>query len=102
MENYLSRGEHEEFARRMEDEHKRQNRRICDLEEAVKQYGALTVAVEKMATNMKAMLDEQKSQGDRLVALESRDGEKWRSLVGYVLVAVIGVLIGYVAKQIGM
>lgn len=102
VDAFLPRGEHEEFAKRMEDEHKRQNRRISDLEEAVKQYGALTVAVEKMATNMESMLDEQKKQGERLEALESRDGELWRKAVGYVVTAIIGIVVGYIFKQLGM
>lgn len=102
MSDFLTIAVHEEYEKRMEDEHKRQNRRISDLETAVKQYGALTVAVEKMATNMESMLKEQRSQGARLAALESRDGEMWRKVVGYIVTAAIGAVVGYIFKQIGM
>lgn len=48
MENGISREEHEEFMRRMEDEHKRINHRVGELEETVRQIGALTASVKKL------------------------------------------------------
>ena len=50
--NYISRQEHEEFARRQDAENERQNRRIQLLEDNVRQIIALTVSVEMMAVNM--------------------------------------------------
>lgn len=89
-------------ARYIEDEQHRQNRRIELLEEAVKQNTALTVSVEKLANNMKNMANEQIKQGERLEALEGRDGEMWRTVVKYVLTAALGLVIGLVATQIGL
>lgn len=102
MENVVTQKEHIEFSKRMEAEHDRQNHRIADLEEAVKQYGALTVAVEKMAVSMEQMLAEQKHQGKRLEVLESRDGEMWRKVTGYIITAVIGIIVGYLFTALGM
>jgi hypothetical protein len=99
---YVGREEHTEFAKRIEDEQHRQNRRIELLEEAVKQNTALTVSVEKLANNMKNMANEQIKQGERLEALEGRDGEMWRTVVKYVLTAALGLVIGLVATQIGL
>ena len=45
--NYLTLAVHDEYARRMDDEHKRQNKRITDLEEKVEDIGALTASVSK-------------------------------------------------------
>ena len=39
MDTPITRAEHEEFRRRMEDEHKRMNHRLGDLEETVRQIG---------------------------------------------------------------
>lgn len=99
---YVGREEHTEFAKRIEDEQHRQNRRIELLEETVKQNTALTVSVEKLANNMKNMANEQIKQGERLEALEGRDGEMWRTVVKYVLTAALGLVIGLVATQIGL
>lgn len=102
MDDYITRQEHNEFCKRMEEEDHRQNRRIELLEETTRQIGALTSSVEKLAVNMENMLKNQEAQNKRLEALESRDGEKWRQVTGYIITAVIGIIIGFAFKQIGM
>ena len=59
MDTPITRAEHEEFRRAMEaenkrlaDEDNRQNKRIEVLEENVRQIGALTTSVEKLALSM--------------------------------------------------
>ena len=107
-EEYVSRHEHEEFRRsmdaenkRLEDENNRQNHRLDALERTVEQVAAISTSVEKRALNMENMLKEQLSQGKRLETLESRDGEMWRKVVGYVATAIAGIIVGYIFKQIG-
>ena len=102
MENGISREEHQEFCKRMEEEDHRQNRRIEMLEGTVQQIGKLTASVEKMAASLQSMVREQEQQGKRLTALESRDGEMWRKVVTYAVTAVVGIIVGFAAKQIGM
>ena len=84
MENPITRAEHEEFRRRLEEENKRQDARIGILEDSVRQIGALATSVEKLAVSMQSMLKEQEKQGKRLEVLEGRDGEKWRKVMGYI------------------
>lgn len=102
MDEYLSLQLHNEYAKRMEDEHKRLNRRIEILEKAIEQNGKLLVSVERLATNMENMQKELKDQGERVEVLESRDGEMWRKAIGYLLTAVIGIVVGFMFTQIGM
>ncbi len=102
MDSPITRAEHEEFVKRMEDEDHRQNRRIEILEKSVQQFTSLTASVEKLALNMENMLKEQEAQGKRLEALEDRDGEKWRAMISYVGTTVIGILIGYIFTLLGM
>ena len=45
MEDYITRMEHEEFTRRMEDEHKRINHRLADVETITNEIHTLTVSV---------------------------------------------------------
>ena len=87
---------------RLSDEDKRQNRRIDELEETMRQIGALTTSVEKLAVSMEGMLREQEQQGKRLEALEGRDGEMWRKVTGYLITAVAGAVITFIFTQIGM
>lgn len=51
---------------------------------------------------MQSMLKEQEKQGKRLEALEGRDGEKWRKVMGYIATAIVGIVLGYLFKRIGM
>lgn len=102
MDTPITRAEHAEFARRQDEENHRQNRRLEELEDNVRQIGALTTSVEKLASSMESMLKELEKQGKRLEKLEGRDGEMWRKVVGYIVTAVIGIFLGFVFTQIGM
>lgn len=102
MDTPITRAEHEEFRRRLEEENQRQDKRIALLEENVRQMGALTTSVERLAVSMESMVKEQEKQGKRLEVLEGRDGEMWRKIVGYIATAVISITIGFIFAQIGM
>ncbi len=107
--DFITRLEHEEFRRsmdtenkRLKDEDNRQNQRLQALEDTVKQVAAINTAVEKLAVSMEGMLKEQVSQGKRLETLEGRDGEMWRKIIGYIVTAIAGVVIGFLFKQLGV
>lgn len=102
MDTPITRAEHLEFCKRIEEENKRQDRRIEQLEESTRQIGALTTSVEKLALSIETMVKEQEQQGKRLETLEGRDGEMWRKVVGYVITTVLGITIGFIFTQIGM
>ena len=102
MDTPISRAEHEEFRRRLEAEDGRLNKRLSIVEEDLKNIKELTASVEKLAVNMENMMKIQEKQGKRLETLENRDGEMWRKVVGYILTAVISVVVGFVFSRIGM
>lgn len=96
MDQYLEVSVHNEFAKRMEEEHTRQNNRITELENEVKENRSLVLSVERLTTSVKAMVEEQKEQGRRLDELEHRDGEMWRKVIGYVVTTVVGLVLGFI------
>ena len=98
----ISREEYEEYKNRIEQEDRRQNKRIDELENTTKQISALTISIEKLAQSVESMVKEQEAQGKRLVSLENRDGEMWRKITGYVITAIIGIVLGYIFNKIGM
>lgn len=102
MEDFISREEHKEFVQRMQDEHKRINHRIEILENVTNQIHDLALSVKEIAFSTNDIKDEQKVQGKRLEVLESRDGEMWRKVTGYVCTAVIGIVVGFIFNQFGM
>lgn len=102
MDTPITRAEHEEFSRRIEDWERRQDKRLELLEENVREIGTLTASVEKLAQSVESMVKEQERQGNRLETLENRDGEKWRKLVGYVAAALASGLAGFLLAQLGL
>lgn len=98
----ITRKEHEEFVRRIDEANHRQSKRIEILEADVRQIGTLTTAVEKLAFSMENMVREQMKQGERLDELESRDGEMWRKVTSYIITAVVGAVVCYIMTRIGM
>ena len=102
MGDPISREEHEEFVKRMEGDHKRIDKRLELLEESVRQIGALTTSVEKLAMAVEAMGRTLAQQGDRLEVIEGRDGAKWRGAVKTIATAAISVLVGYLAARLGL
>lgn len=114
--NYISRQEHDEFARRMdaenqrlEEEDKRQNRRITELEEKVKEIHSLALAMERMSANIEKMAEAIERQGnliekqnDRLDVMEKEPVGQWngikkKAIETAVTVIVTALTIGAVA-----
>lgn len=98
----ITRAEHEEFCKRVEAEDHRQNKRLEILEEQTKQFTDLVLSVRELAQSVKQLAETQKEQGEKLDELENRDGEMWRRVSGYVITAIIGLVLGYLFNLAGM
>ena len=82
----ISREEHNEFAKRMDESLKRTNARVRDLEKVTEQISNLTSSSEtELATSVESMAQSQSQQSAKLEELENRDGEMWRQAVGVLL-----------------
>ena len=98
MDNPVSRAEVKEIENRLDAENERQNHRLNALEETVKQIHSLTISVEKLALSVERMAKEQAGQNERLKAIENRDGELWRKIMGYALTAGAGFLLASIPR----
>lgn len=94
MDEYLTRAEHNEFAKRVEEENVRQNHRLTNLEENVQNIQRLTVSVEKMSVSMNYMADKQGEMAKKLDTLESEPADNWK--------IVKSGIIGAIASAIGV
>lgn len=108
MDTPITRAEHEEFRKtvnseldRLREEDKRINARMKAVEEDTDKITSIVVSVEKMAASIQSMTKEMEQQGKRLSTLEGRDGEMWRKVTGYIVTAVIGIVIGFIFTQLG-
>ena len=102
MDNPITRAEHEEFRRRLEEENRRQDKRIELLEDNKRELNQLPASVGKLASSSESIGKEQEKQGRRLETLEDRDGAMWRKIVAYGATALVGIFVGYVARQLGL
>ena len=98
-QDYITRQEHEEFARRMDsenerirDENERQNKRIEIVEESVKEFNKLALQIERIAGSIQQMTEELSKQGQRLEGIESKPGKRWETLVGGIIGAIAGAI----------
>ena len=78
--NFISRREHDGYVKRMEDEHRRINRRLEKCEQISEQMQDMNSNISELATNMKHLLDEQLAQGKRLDKIEDEPKSMWDSV----------------------
>lgn len=78
-----------------------QGNRIDELEQE-DEIASLGAGIERLATNVENARKAQEQQGRRLETLEARDGEKWRQVTGYIITAVISIVLGVVFAHIGI
>lgn len=79
---------------RLRDEDRRQNRRIELLEESAKNIQDLVLSIHTLAHDMKQMLDELQTHGQRLDKLEHEPARKWQRMGDKILDTAIGILAG--------
>lgn len=112
-DDYLTRREHDEFVKRMEEKTERHEKRIDSLEETVKDIGRLATSIEKIATNQDYMIKEQNRQGELLnkaqakieslekeplvATKESVDNAKKKAIETIITVVVTALVVGAIA-----
>ena len=102
MDGYLPLAVHNEYAKRMEAEHNRQNQRIADLEGKVEDISDLTSSVASLAKSVEQMAKAQEKQGKRLEALEQKPAKKWESFVDKVIWSLAAALIAFILSYLGL
>lgn len=99
MEDYVTRAVHDEFAKRVDEENKRQNTRIEIIEGKQEQIAELVVSVKVLATNVENIAKEINEQGIRLKEIEGKPTKRWEQLVGYVISALVTAFIAYLLTR---
>ncbi len=92
MDDFITRAEHNEFVKRMEEENKRQNNRIGAAENSLEVCKELASSVERLAENMASMKEELSNQGTRLETLEKKPGDRWETVLKTALTTIVSSL----------
>lgn len=99
MDDYVTRAVHDEFARRVDEENSRQNKRIEIIEVKQSQISELVVSVKVLAANVENIAKEINEQGLRLKEIEEKPTKRWEQLVGYVISALVTAFIAYLLTR---
>ena len=100
MGEYITREEHEEFRRNMENEHKRASKRIEAVEEETKQIYPLVTSIERLAVIVDNIEQNQQTYVEKVETLNNRDGNLWRSLVSSLVSALAGGFAGFIISNL--
>lgn len=95
MDDFVTKAVHEEFVKRMEEEDRRQNKRIEIIEEKQGQISDLVASVKVLAVNVENIAKEINEQGIRLKEIEGKPAKRWEQLIGYVISALVTATIAY-------
>lgn len=75
--------------------------RINKVEAITEEIHNLTLSVERLTITLSNVVRQQESQESRIDLIEAKDGEMWRTFVKYVITAVVGVVVGFVMRNVG-
>lgn len=89
MDDFLTRHEHSEFAKRIDEENERQNKRLTLLEQGQAQINELVSSVKVLAVNMDNMAKEQAKQGERLKEIEGKPAKRWDTVIACITTAIV-------------
>ena len=92
-EDYVSRHEHAESIKRIEEENNRQNHRIGMLEESMQQIHSIALSVKELAINMAGMQEEMKRQGERLSRIEAEPADAWKTMKRTILTVAVTAIV---------
>lgn len=95
MEEFVTLAIHDEFAKRVDAENNRQNKRIEIIEAKQSQISELVVSVKVLAANVENIAKEINEQGSRLKEIEGKPAKRWEQLLGYVISALVTAAIAY-------
>ena len=98
MDDYVTKAVHEEFARRIDEENDRQNKRLSILEQGQTQINELVSTVKVLAVNMENMAKEQVKQGAKLEEIEGKPAKRWETVISCIITALVTAGVMYFLK----
>lgn len=87
---------------KLEDVDNRQDARIDRIQKSLDELRSISSNVERLAVSVETMAKELDRQGKDLEEIKGRDGDKWRTVVSYIVTAFVGAVIAYILSRIGL
>lgn len=100
MSEFVTKEEHTEFCKRLEEHMDKQDSEIAELKNRNDILIEMGNAITEMSTNMKHLASDLHEQGRRLEAIENRDGKKFREIELGTIMLIIGAIVGAIFEHI--
>ena len=100
MENAITRPEHEEFKRRIEEEEKRQNHRLDTVEGRVDKLIDMQVSMAQLQVGISNITEEIKKLSAEVEAIKREPGDKWNKAVWIVITVVLTAAVTFILSRI--
>lgn len=91
-----------ERLKEIEDRSKSNTHRLNDLESKVEDIHNLTISVREIATETRLMRQDMNKIDKRVIAIEEKPNKRLDQIIGYILSALIGGVIGYILLKLGL
>lgn len=85
---------------RLHDENERQNHRLCELEQTIKQLNELVLSVQRISLSVESLTKEVQKQGQRLEVIEQKPAQNWNTMTRTIFTTVVSAIAGGLAVWI--
>ena len=101
MDDYITRPEHEEFKKRLEDEESRQNRRVEVIENRVDKLIDMQASLAVMQAGIDSISQEVKRIGAEVDSIRQEPADKWKKAVWIVVTVILTAAVTYLLSRMG-
>lgn len=85
---------------RIHDEDARQNHRLNELENTVKQLQDIIMSIQRLTLSVESLTKEVAKQGERLEVIEQRPAQNWNTMTRTIFTTVVSAIAGGIAVWI--
>lgn len=86
----------------IEEKFKNLERSVSMLTEKVSQMEKIYISIETLAMETKRLREDTNSIDNRLKSIEKEPGEKWKSITGYIITAIVGAVVSFLLIKLGV
>lgn len=98
MDEYVTKEVHAEFAKRIEAEETRQNRRLAEIDDELKEVRKMGASIERLSISVETMAKELAKVVDTVEEIKEEPADKWQKAVWIVVTALITAAVAFMLK----
>lgn len=102
MDEYVTQIEYKERQARLDDENRRQNRRIDKLEQMYDRLTEISLSVKALAVTMEGMQKDLSKYGSQINEIEKKPADNWDRLVYTIIAMVASAAVTWVLAKGGL